>query len=245
MADDSAGGAETGGGVLDIGTPQVALWRIIRQLWIDPNVSVREITRRTGVSRHRIAQRVKQEGWPARPAGSPTFAPGASLRAARDKRHAPIADLDVAAALAEAAGERPAIAPPAEMTRLPDDLEALLSRLDDTPDSDAVSRLEHQVAVRILRACCLKLVQLEMRMTSGAVMKAPDSERHTKEMTAMTTNMEKGFDLLSGRRGKRGDTNSARPDAADVERLRREIAERLERIQAQRHARGGSGDPAG
>jgi hypothetical protein len=215
MADGSAGGA---GDDID--------WAAIQQIWLDPAVSQGEMARRSGISRDRIKRRALREGWPERPAGSPTFRNRASARVASlgHENHAP------------RDGAGPGGPDPDEPVHLPDELEALFARLEAEPDIDAAHRLEHSVAVRILRTTCLKLMQLERRLGKRKTMSGPDSERHTKEMTAMMTNVEKALDLMSGRRGKRGDSKPERASAADVERLRHEIAARLERIQKQRQA---------
>lgn len=108
------------------------------------------------------------------------------------------------------------------------------------------------LARRLFNAIDTKLAQLEERMATAAEMTSADSERETRELANMIRSFEKVTAVagdLDKRRGKTGKQRDITPGpeerAVDAERMRNEIAERLERLHAQRDAAGGPGGADG
>lgn len=117
------------------------------------------------------------------------------------------------------------------------------------PRPEAVATLGERAALirRLYRAISLKLEHMETRMASGETRSAQDEERESRALATMIRNFEKVTEVAADFERAREPgapepghrrTSSAAPDA---ERMRREIAERLERLHRQRDARSGSG----
>lgn len=101
---------------------------------------------------------------------------------------------------------------------------SLPSREPETPEA--------RVA-RLLRIIDLQLERMESRMRSSKPMSAQDEERHVRAVDTTVEVLEKVGEIATDatkprRRGRKPDAA-----AADTERMRREIAERLERLNAQ------------
>jgi hypothetical protein len=103
---------------------------------------------------------------------------------------------------------------------------------------------------RMLGIIDLQLDQMESRMTSGQPMTTQDEERQARAFGAIAGNLEKVTEAASdifreaghdGAANGHGDGRGLEAQRAEAERLRREIAERLERLNAQWLARGGAG----
>jgi len=87
---------------------------------------------------------------------------------------------------------------------------------------------------RLYRAISLKLEHMEERMASGDSRSAQDEERESRALATLISNFEKVTEAVAGLDKER---DAARAGiGADAERMRREIAERLERL--------GGGGPA-
>ena len=93
---------------------------------------------------------------------------------------------------------------------------------------------------RLYRAISLKLEHMETRMASGETRSAQDEERESRALATMIRNFEKVTEVAAEFERARepgapetgaSANRSARPDA---ERMRREIAERLERLNRER-----------
>lgn len=94
------------------------------------------------------------------------------------------------------------------------------------------------VVNRLYRAIDSKLKRLESRMQSGKTLTAADSERETRELGTMVRSFEKVTELATDLERSRQPAGASRRgdvSAADAERMRREIAERLERLARSRH----------
>lgn len=95
---------------------------------------------------------------------------------------------------------------------------------------------------RLYRAISLKLEQMETRMANGEDRSAQDEERESRALGTMIANFEKVTEVVSG--FDRAAEPAARgTQQADAERMRREIATRLERLASQRNDRGGPREP--
>lgn len=87
-----------------------------------------------------------------------------------------------------------------------------------------------------------KLKQLEARMGSGRDISAAESERETRELGVMIRSFEKVTEFATDIENRRKTAAPERISAADAERMRAEIAERLERLNAQGSAEPRSGE---
>jgi hypothetical protein len=83
---------------------------------------------------------------------------------------------------------------------------------------------------RLYRAISLKLEHMEKRMASGEPRSAQDEERESRALATLINNFEKVTEAVAelDKDGNAG--RAAARDGADAERMRREIAERLERL---------------
>lgn len=81
---------------------------------------------------------------------------------------------------------------------------------------------------RLYRAISLKLEHMEKRMASGEARSAQDEERESRALANLISNFEKVTEAVAGL-DKERDARAAGA-GADAERMRREIAERLERL---------------
>lgn len=82
---------------------------------------------------------------------------------------------------------------------------------------------------RLYRAISLKLEHMEKRMASGEARSAQDEERESRALATLINNFEKVTEAVAGL-DKDRDAARAAGAGADAERMRREIAERLERL---------------
>lgn len=87
---------------------------------------------------------------------------------------------------------------------------------------------------RLYRAISLKLEHMEKRMASGEARSAQDEERESRALATLINNFEKVTEAVAELDQDRDAAHAASVNGADAERMRREIAERLERL-------GGSG----
>lgn len=90
---------------------------------------------------------------------------------------------------------------------------------------------------RLFAAIDLKLEQLEKRMSSGKAVSAADSERQTRELNQMIRSFEMVTELARDRDNAASGSAATTVSASDAERMRREIAERLERLARGRQSR--------
>ncbi|MGQ0671680.1 MAG: hypothetical protein ACT4N2_02205 [Hyphomicrobium sp.] len=103
-------------------------------------------------------------------------------------------------------------------------------RLRDSREPDTAAGR----AYRLLRLIDLQLDNMETRMSTGEPMSAQDHERQARAFGALVEHAETAMEILGG---KDCGSDAARAadgaGSADAERLRREIAQRLERLNAQ------------
>jgi len=104
-------------------------------------------------------------------------------------------------------------------------------------------RAQRALIGRLYRAISLKLEHMEKRMASGESRSAQDEERESRALATLINNFEKVTEAVAGL-DKDGDA-ARKPGrtGADAERMRREIAERLERLGGGGPAPGSSGKP--
>ncbi|MGE0022760.1 MAG: hypothetical protein AB7S70_03910 [Hyphomicrobium sp.] len=88
---------------------------------------------------------------------------------------------------------------------------------------------QRAVIARLYRAISLKLEHMEKRMASGKARSAQDEERESRALATLINNFEKVTEAVAELDQER-DATRAGGIGADAERMRREIAERLERL---------------
>ena len=94
---------------------------------------------------------------------------------------------------------------------------------------------------RLYRAISLKLEHMEKRMASGKARSAQDEERESRALATLINNFEKVTEAVAE---LDHDGNARTAGAgADAERMRREIAERLERLGSSGNAKPGPRRP--
>lgn len=94
---------------------------------------------------------------------------------------------------------------------------------------------------RLFNAIKTKLKHLETSMKSGKAMSAADSERQTRQINHLIRSFEKVTELARARDNAAsgsGAPGGASISTADAERMRAEIAERLERLAQAKEQRG-------
>lgn len=96
-------------------------------------------------------------------------------------------------------------------------------------------RNQGQAIARLFRAISSKLEHMERRMVNGEERSAQDEERETRALATMIRNFERVTEAAAEFDRQR--PSAAKPDPAtraDAERMRGEIAERIERLQERR-----------
>lgn len=94
-----------------------------------------------------------------------------------------------------------------------------------------------QLIHRLYRAIDLKLERLETRMESGEELTPAETERNLRALATMIGGFEKVAEVaFDAEKERKGATKRKKTSAPDAERMRREIAERLERLQHKRDA---------
>ncbi len=194
-----------------------AAWGEIRRCYVDGRETVADIAARFGVSVGAIRYRVRRDGWSrsvSRSGSSKWSGAGEGETKKHDKR------VD--------AGKR------------------VLRRNRKTKRAQTLIEdplaAREEVVGRLYRAILMKLEDLEVRMEQGQDLSAADSERETRELSTMVRSFEKvtgvAADIAKERKPKAGARATV---TADAERMRVEIAERLERLHSQWDLEGRSG----
>jgi hypothetical protein len=101
-------------------------------------------------------------------------------------------------------------------------------------------RTQRVLIARLYQAISLKLEHMEKRMAGDDVRSAQDEERESRALATLITNFEKVTEAVA-ELDKQTEKPGASGTAADAERMRREIAERLERLGGIGPAGGGFG----
>lgn len=189
-------------------------WAAIRRAYEETDESAAAMARRFPVAADTIRRRAKREGWSRKVAAVASRHRRESATTGKPERRTSAPPSQPAGARRPAGGK-------------PADRATLLRRLYDAIDA--------------------KLQQLEARMASGHELTAADSERETRELGSMIRSFEKVTAFASAIEGRRetGAKRSGGPaiSAGDAERMREEIAERLDRLCQDRPAAPQSGAP--
>ncbi len=188
-------------------------WAGIRRAYAESGDSVAAIARMAGVSASSIHRRARLQGWSRR-----------SVNAAGRKA--------TSGAASDLGGPKPAAA-----GRVREAAACTKNRQTNgkKPAGGGKGAAKPaSVVKRLYRAIDLKLKRLEERMQSSDELSAADSEREARELSSMIRSFEKvtevAADIDKRRKPVASGRKPARPE--DAERMRREIAERLERLHA-------------
>lgn len=208
-------------------------WAAVRSAYADTSVPLADIAARHRLTPLAIGARAKWEAWPGREErlrsreaakmGSKKL--GSKKVAPNRRARKPASQSD---RQPEAGGREPV---PAK------------GRPHRLPTRDA----RKSIVGRLYRAISLKLEHMEKRMASGEARSAQDEERESRALATLINNFEKVTEAVAeldkdgnaGRAGARASTSSS----ADAERMRREIAERLERLGGRGALERGAGKP--
>jgi len=194
-----------------------AAWAEVRRLYAESSEPLAAIAARFGIARTTLTNRAKRETWPSRASAPPLEATTAAGKAKRKVERTRLTSPKASATKSGNTVTRPSSI-------------ALPSR-----------RAQRAVVGRLYRAISLKLELMERRMTNGEERSAQDEERESRALGTMIRNFEKVTEAVSDFDQTRERSASDAPaDRADAERMRREIAERLERLHAQENSGGGS-----
>ncbi|MDQ8697260.1 hypothetical protein [Hyphomicrobium sp. LHD-15] len=191
-------------------------WAAVRAAYADAAVPLKEIAVRFGLTPLAIGARAKREGWAGREQRQRSQQGRKSkVKKSGSKRQDPKPVSDRDRSRQEPAG-----------------VEATTTqrRRDRLPTRDA----RKSIVGRLYRAISLKLEHMEKRMASGDPRSAQDEERESRALATLINNFEKVTEAVAELDQDGGASYAASAAGADAERMRREIAERLERL-------GGSG----
>jgi len=183
-------------------------WAEVRLAYADGSAPLKDIAARFGLTPQRIGTKAKKEGW--------TRSPGPE-RGARRKpatRRKPAREQPK---IASAGAAKPGTAK--QSGRLP------------------TRAAQKAVIARLYRAITVKLEHMEKRMASGEDRSAQDEERESRALATLINTFKKVTEAVTGLEDERGASRARGAAGADAERMRREIAERLERL-------GGGGPPS-
>ena len=187
-------------------------WAEVRLAYADGSVPLKDIAARFGLTPQRIGIKAKKEGWTRPPAH-----PAGEGRKRASRR--------------EPAGAQRKIAPAG--TAKP----ATAKQSGRLPTRTA----QKAVIARLYRAITVKLEHMEKRMASGEDRSAQDEERESRALATLINNFEKVTEAVAELEADRGASRASSAAGADAERMRREIAERLERLGGVGPAARGSG----
>lgn len=191
-----------------------ATWAAIRLAYEDSAEPVTHLAVRFDVNAKTIRTHAQKHGWRERPTGRTT------VRRQALPPPLPLPGGDIVSTAGLAAGDATAV---------------------EASGSSGVARVEpdpaHLRIQRIYRILDMQIDLMERLMSSGEALSPQDQERQTRAMSGLLGNLETTTEQAKTMLGA-----ETHPDAeaghgrAEAERLRREIAERLERLSAQWHA---------
>ena len=133
------------------------------------------------------------------------------------------------------ARQRPGKGRASSRSRSAEERDASAGRAAKRSDTLPTRGAQRALIGRLYRAISLKLEHMEKKMASGEARSAQDEERESRALATLINNFEKVTEAVAGLDKDRSATRAAGV-GADAERMRREIAERLERL--------GGGGPA-
>ncbi len=180
-----------------------ATWGAIKCAYCGGADTVAALSRQFGVSAHAIRYRIKRDGWQRKVPGP----------------------------LRRKVGRKAAVKSKGEGRGRRADVDDGDSGTWSTADTKA------DVVKRLYRAILRKLAGIEKRLEQDEPLSAAESERQTRELSTMVRSFEKitgvAADIELQRKPGRKREKDRDGRASDAERMRQEIAERLERLHSQ------------
>lgn len=189
-------------------------WARLRRAYETTSEPLKEIAAGAGVTVQRLVARARKEGWAARAAAARERTCKRAPSGVGSTRSPPAGKADAAV-----------IATPARRAGLP------------------TRGTQRALVGRLFRAISLKLEHMEKRMASGEARSAQDEERESRALATLINNFEKVTEAGAELDKDRDTARATGTAGADAERMRREIAERLERLGGVGPARGRSRMP--
>lgn len=104
--------------------------------------------------------------------------------------------------------------------------------------ADVTRAMRDDLIRRLYAALTTKLTQLERRMAESPPLTQEESERQTREVGSMIQGLDKVTEIAADVAKSDASARPALATAADIERLRRDLAERLHRIWGIKKPRG-------
>ena len=175
-------------------------WADARRAYEAGTTPLKEIAARFGTTPQRIGIRAKKESWAGRERRRRT-----TLTTASKSGHVTEAAVNIEGAVGE---------------------KARVQRRTALPTRGA----QRALIGRLYRAISMKLEHMEMRMASGEARSAQDEERESRALATLISNFEKVTEAVADLDRDKDAARGAGRVGADAERMRREIAERLERL---------------
>lgn len=200
-----------------------AAWSEVRRAYQGNGETVAAIAGRLGISEGAIYRRARREGWARRSKVSQSNPKRVKNAPTRSKVS------DATGPVDQAATRQSRVKKPRRTT---------------TTAALKGEQSKAELIGRLYNAIDAKLERLENRMVADHDITAAESERETRELGSMIRSFEKVTAFaktLQGRVDKQ--SRAATVDSSDAERMREEIAQRLERLCAQGDAQDKPGTP--
>jgi hypothetical protein len=202
--------------------PRVVLdddaWAAVRVAYEDTDEAVHRIGFRFGISRVRIYDQAAKDGW--------------RMRSERTVR-----------CVADVPPPRPQPLPVSVLV-LQSEAEEATSNFDQSSSPmpseasqhiDWTGQTHEQRLERLFRIIDQLLARLESTMTRNPNMTPQDHEKTARAVTQTVTALERVIDFSDPKKAPETSDGGKNNDSAEAERMRREIAERLERLSAKLH----------
>lgn len=210
-----------------------AAWTELRRLYCESTGSIRSLATRFGISPRTITNHARKHSWHARPKGAPP-----------PPRHASAVSRKPDKTKTKANARKP-VPRTTPKTKRHEDTKPASKTTRQTPRRPApkpaipTRKAQKDLVARLYRAISTKLEQMETRMANGEERSAQDEEREARALSTMIRNFEKVTEAATEFDSTRKPAKPNEADnTADAERMRREIAARLEKLTGKRDACG-------
>jgi hypothetical protein len=192
--------------------PRVVLdddaWAAVRVAYEDTDEPVTRILARFGIQRHQLYDRIALENWRMRSSG----------------------------VVKSAADVAPPVARPPPLLRAePATSDPVVEGTGCSVEGDRPVQTHAERMERLYRIIDRLLEKMESNVVNNPNMTAQEQERAAKALTSTMTAMERMTDIADPKKAPETSDGGKNNDSAEAERMRREIAERLERLSAKLH----------
>lgn len=205
-------------------TMSAALKTRLQRLYLDAATPYAALVAESGLSRFGFQKLVKDENWGARPVAAKVLKAEVALKPGlAESTGSTQADDDVAEDVAEAGGD--AEAPDAGDASLASKKSTKKTKKKDAPTpADLVKQV-------------LGTIKTELGKLKGqSGTSSQDRERGSRALSQLMNTLEKAVKMHKKVAKKRGDSKQDKETLKDAEAIRRQIAERLERLHRERLA---------